>query len=234
MVRIIDLTQSLVHRDKLGQHPFHPVPYIFRFITHEQSLKEMNGRTSYQTDWLNINSHSGTHVDAPLHVIAEPNTTSIEEMPLDWCYGEAVCIDISHFPPKAWISEKDLESAVKKSGIEIRRGDIVLLYTGHWNRTQGTPAYGNDNPGLTKEAMMWLKDQGIKSFGIDAVTPDNPIDQQQRGVFPCHNKESFVPHYENLANLDKVVGKRFIFVGLPLKLRDCSGSPVRAAAILDR
>jgi kynurenine formamidase len=38
---------------------------------------------------------------------------------------------------------------------------------------------------------------------------------------------------ENLCNLDKVVGKRFTFIGLPLRIRQGTGSPIRAVAVLD-
>jgi kynurenine formamidase len=41
-----------------------------------------------------------------------------------------------------------------------------------------------------------------------------------------------VTHIENLCNLDKVVGRRFTFIGLPLKIRDETGLPIRAVAIL--
>ncbi len=40
-----------------------------------------------------------------------------------------------------------------------------------------------------------------------------------------------ITHYENLANLDQVVGKRFTFFGLPLRIRNGTGSPVRAVAL---
>ena len=234
MPKLIDLSQAIVHRDKYGQHPLHPVPYIFPYITHEESSKQLKG-ISYTTEWLNINSHSGTHVDAPRHTDPRPDAMAADEMPLEWFYGPAVCVDLSHFPPKAWISKKDLEKAVKKSGVEIRKGDIVLLYTGHWNRTHDTPAYPTDNPGLTKEACEWLYSKGVVSFGVDAVTPDNPIDQAVNKIFPCHEvlRDKKFPHFENLANLDKVVGKRFTFIGFPLKLKGASAGPVRAIAILD-
>jgi kynurenine formamidase len=38
---------------------------------------------------------------------------------------------------------------------------------------------------------------------------------------------------ENLADLRPVVGKRFRFIALPLKIRGGSGSPVRAVAVLE-
>lgn len=234
MVKIIDLSQNLTHKDRFGQHPAHPVPYIFPYISHEESAKELND-VSYTTEWLNINSHSGTHVDTPKHFDPSSEAITTDEIQLDLFYGPAVCIDLSHKKPKTWITPEDLEEACRKSNLEIKKGEIVLLYTGHWNRTHGTSKYPSGNPGLTKEACLWLYDKGVKSFGIDAVTPDNPIDQSENKIFPCHEilRDKKFIHFENLANLDKVVGKRFAFAGFPLKLKGCGGAPVRAVAILE-
>jgi kynurenine formamidase len=46
-------------------------------------------------------------------------------------------------------------------------------------------------------------------------------------------REYGIHHYENLANLRELVGRRFTFVGFPLKIRDGTGSPVRAVAVLE-
>jgi kynurenine formamidase len=73
-------------------------------------------------------------------------------------------------------------------------------------------------------------DNGVKTFGVDSPTPDNPTSRS----YPCHMmcRANRITHYENLCNLDQVVGKRFTFVGFPLKLRGSHGGPTRAVAIL--
>jgi kynurenine formamidase len=70
----------------------------------------------------------------------------------------------------------------------------------------------------------------VKSFGVDTPSPDNPASR----TYPVHlvcRRES-LHHFENLGNLEAVVGKRFTFVGFPLKFRGGHGSPVRAVAFL--
>ena len=37
---------------------------------------------------------------------------------------------------------------------------------------------------------------------------------------------------ENLCNLKQVAGREFMYIGLPLKIRGGSGSPIRAVAVL--
>ncbi len=80
---------------------------------------------------------------------------------------------------------------------------------------------------MNQAACGWLK--GIKTFGVDAPSLDNPASRS----YPLHMmcRKYGITHYENLANLDQVVGKRFTFFGLPLRIRNGTGSPVRAVAL---
>ncbi len=85
-------------------------------------------------------------------------------------------------------------------------------------------------PGLDEAGSLWLVEKGIKTFGVDSPSPDNPISR-----YPCHTmcREYWITHFENLANPDQVVGRRFTFMGFPLRIREGTGSPVRAVAVLD-
>ena len=234
-MKLIDLSQEIFHRDRYGQHWAHPMPLIFPYITHEQAYAELNGITSYTTEWLNLGSHIGTHMDAQKHNNPGPDAMTADQIPLDWCYGDAVCLDLTNKPPKSWITIRDLKEAAEGSNLEIRKGDILLLHTGTWNRTRGTPAYQTDNPGLNREAARWIYDSGVKLFGVDAVTPDNPIDQAQNMIYPTHDllRDTGLPIIENLANLDKVVNRRFTFIGFPIKIKGASGAWVRAVAMIN-
>ena len=108
---------------------------------------------------------------------------------------------------------------------------IVLLYTGSYKKRYHTDEWLTHYPGLNKEATEWLANQGIVNFGIDAPSVDNSTDK----TFPCHVvcREKKLLNMERLANLDKVSGKRFIFIGFPLKIRGASGSSIRAVALLE-
>ena len=77
-----------------------------------------------------------------------------------------------------------------------------------------------------------MADRGVKIFGVETISPDLVYITDE---YPTHKAcaERRVTHYENLNNLEEVVGQRFLFVGLPLRLVPAYGSPVRAAAILD-
>jgi kynurenine formamidase len=110
-------------------------------------------------------------------------------------------------------------------------GDVLLLRTGSAERFGGTQEYTTQYPGLDQSAADWLRDRRPKVFGVDSPSPDNPADR----IYPVHlfSREHGVTHYENLANLGELVGRRFQFFGFPLRIRGGHGSPVRAVAMLD-
>jgi kynurenine formamidase len=151
-------------------------------------------------------------------------------MPLELFFGTAICLDVSGVAPQTDIEPGHLDDAVAASGQELREGDIVLFHTGTWEKHVGTRAYLSDFPGLGEAGSQWIADNGIKSFGVDSPTPDNPAST----TYPCHmmSRDNRITHYENLANLRLVLGTRFDFYGFPLKIIGGHGGPTRAVAIV--
>ena len=150
-------------------------------------------------------------------------------MPLETFYGPGTCIDVSHVKPPDYITAADLDRVAEPSS--SNPGDALLLRTGDFERHAGTPEYTRQYTGLDESGAAWLRDHGVKIFGVDSPSPDNPISR----TYPVHMmcRDSGITHYENLANLDAVTGKRFTFMGFPLRIRNGTGSPVRAVALLE-
>jgi kynurenine formamidase len=112
--------------------------------------------------------HCTTHTDAPAHVVA--GTEFMDEVPLFKYFGTGVVVSI---PKDKWeiITPEDLENATP----EIREGDIVIVNTG-WHRHYGdNRRYFVESPGTYKEAGEWLRDKGVKGFGIDCQALDHPL-----------------------------------------------------------
>jgi len=108
----------------------------------------------------------------------------------------------------------------------------VLLCTGHHARTFPTPAYSTDNPGVNVAATEWLARQGIVHFGIDSMRP-GPMGVVNSLVHKAC-LELDITHIESLCNLEALVGQgEFRFIGLPLKWRGGTGSPIRAVAVFE-
>lgn len=229
MPRLIDLSVEIYQG--MNVYPGHLKTVIFQHATHEETRHLFEGGFSFQTTGILLNDNGPTHVDSFSHLDPRPEALTIDKMALELFYGDAICIDVSDKKPCTDIDAEDLDEALKRSGQELRKGDILLFYTATFNRHAGTPEYLTQFPGLGESGSMWVVKKGVKTFGVDTPTPDNPISR----TYPCHMmcRNHGITHYENLANLDQVVGKRFTFVGFPLRLRGSHGGPTRAVALLE-
>lgn len=227
---LIDLSRELSHM--MPRLPNHPSIIVTTYATHDE-VREADGyEFTNATMALAMGDHAGTHVDAPIHFDAAPDALSIEQMPLETFFTEAVCLDLSHKELRSDISVADLEAAEQVAGVAIQAGDTVLLHMDFYRRTNGTIGYLTDFPGLTKESATWLGKKNINMFGVEAVSPGRP----GRNNFEVHHvcRDMGFTHIEGLVNLEKLVGKgRFRFIGFPLKIKGGTGSPIRAVAWID-
>lgn len=230
MLEIIDLSQEIFS----GMPVFHGLPEVE--ITVHATHEQWDGITdsdivSPAVNRLDMGEHTGTHVDAISHMARPYRGQSIDTMPLTMFYTEGICLDLSQKGLRELMEPADLERALSAAGLEIKPGDTVLLYTDHYRRAYGTGDWFK-GPGVSVDAARWLGRQGIAAFGVETASP---------GVQSVSNKEVHrvcgelgFTHYENMINLHQLIGRgRFRFIGLPLKIRGGTGSPVRAVAVFE-
>lgn len=230
MMQLIDLSRDIYH--KMPRLLNHPSIIVTTYSTHDEIREAEGVKFSSATRFLAMGDHAGTHVDAPAHFDASENAKTIDEIPLENFFTEAVCLDLSHKELKSDISIADLEEAIEKAGVDIRPKDTVLLHMDFFRRCYGTDGYLTDFPGLTKASAEWLGNKKIMMFGVEAASPGRP----GKNNFEVHQvcRDMGFTHMEGLVNLEKLVGKgRFRFIGFPLKIRGGTGSPIRAVAWLD-
>ena len=178
---------------------------------------------------VTFSEHNGTHVDAPNHFIR--GGSSIDKIPFESLIGRLVKIDATGAQPRSLLPAKAIADFEEKHGL-VKKGDIVMFRFG-WDmlyaNQPGSSRYLSNWPGLSKEAAELLVKREIKAAGCDTLSLD-----------ACESKGSPVHHtllgqgiliIENVCNLDKVPVHSFI-IGMPLKFKDGSGSPVRLAAII--
>lgn len=225
---LVDLSQDIF--EGMLVYPGHLKTVQFVHMTHEETASRFDSEFSFQTTGLMLNDNGPTHVDAFSHLDPAPGAETIDRMPLELFYGPAVCLDLSGFPPRTDVSADDLNQVEAASPIKVEAGDIVLFYTATWNQFDGDPRYLTDFPGLDASAAEWIVERRVKSFGVDSPTPDNPAST----IYPVHLmcRREHITHFENLANLQELVNRRFTFAGFPLKIRGAHGGPCRAVAIL--
>lgn len=229
MSEVIDLSQDIYQSMKV--YPGHLKTVVFEHTSHEETAPRFEGGFSFQTTGILLNDNGPTHVDSFSHLDPAPDAETIDRMPLHLFFGRAVCLDVSKVAPQTDITAEDLDEAEDAGGQVVEPGDIVLFHTGAHGRHAGEPEYLSEFPGLGESACEWIVRRGVKTFGVDSPTPDNPISK----TYPCHMmcREQHITHYENLTNLDQLIGRRFTFYGFPLKIVGGHGGPTRAVAFLD-
>lgn len=228
-MELIDLSREIFHRTPT--HPSHP-PVVTQVWNDHSEIKSA-GQTKFSSKalYLSMSDHAGTHIDAPCHFNPAADAASIDQVPLEDFYTEAICLDLSHVPLKHEISVDEMEAALMETGEEIRPRDTVLIHMGVNARLFGTPGYLHDFPGLHVNAVHWLADKAITAFGVEAISPAPEGEPNFKAHMAC--AERGITHIECLWNLESVVGKgRFRFIGFPLKIRGGTASPIRAVAVL--
>lgn len=230
MPEIIDLSQEIY--SGMPVFPGLPEVKIEMHASHEEwdGIPD-DGFPSPAVNRLEMGEHTGTHVDAFNHMARQFRGQSIDTMPLTMFYTEGISLDLSYKGLRELIEVDDLERALSTAGLDIRPGDTVLLYTDHYRRAFATADWDR-GPGLSVDAARWLGRKRIAAFGVETMSP---------GVRHVSNKQVHLvcgemgfTHYENLVNLHLLIGRgRFRFIGLPLKIRGGTGSPVRAVAVFE-
>jgi kynurenine formamidase len=228
-MRLVDLSRVISHREpgNAGAVP----PQVWPWRTHEETKPLYQTEYSYANRLLSFMDHTSTHVDAPLHFDNRPGALDIAGVPLERFFGPAICVDVRETSRQGWIDVVDIEAGLRKHGLSINPDDIVLFFADHYRKTYPRPEYFTDYPGLTPAAAMWLNEQGVRNFGVEGPNAGHPSDRVFEVHLICRNTGMI--HMEGLANLDQVVGRRFTFSGFPLKIRNGTGSPIRAVAIFD-
>ena len=174
---------------------------------------------------LHLGSHTGTHVDAPSHVLAGAPT--LDELPLSRFTGPAVLVDVRHAPPGTPVGAE----VVAAVGDRLRPGAVVLLVTG-WDRQWGQPGY-LEHPYLSVAAARVLMAAGVRTVGIDAAS----VDAGPAEVLATHHvlAAAGCVIVENLTGLVPLLaaqddGADVEVSVLPLRIGGGDGSPVRAVA----
>ncbi|MDA1079844.1 MAG: cyclase family protein [bacterium] len=204
-MKYIDLTHSFI--DSMPAFPGDP----------QASLRAVaNIKDSGYTDHeLKSYMHVGTHMDAPLHMIADGK--KMDEWPIEQFFGPGVVLDVRG---------KQRIDAPVLDGVAIERGSILFLYTGYGSLYQ-KKAYFDNQPTVSEDFAKRVVELGVKILGMDILGPDQP-------PFPTHKMllGNGVLIIENLVNLEQLLDiPKFDVIALPMKLR-ADAAPVRVVAVV--
>lgn len=178
----------------------------------------------YNLELLFFSSHTGTHLDAPFHF--DDKGAKIHQIATSRLISSAILIKITKGSNQI-ITKADIINFEKKHEM-IKDHSSVIFATG-WQKNLGKKSFFKENPGLSISAAKYLLSKNVNLVGIDSPSIDIGINKK----FSIHHilSKNNVLIVENLCNLEKISKIHFKLIVLPLKLKDATGSPVRAIAI---
>lgn len=251
MLQMIDLSVTVSLKGNLAIMPqiaYHRHEDAPRLFGEKIGLKpeEFPGGKLGAAEVVTLGTHNTTHLDAPYHFSPtsewKPSKT-IDQVPLEWCYGDGVVLDFHHKKKGEGITAEEVKKELARIRYSIKPFDIVLIRTDtdkHYNE----PGYEMMHPGMTREATVWLLDQGVKVTGTDAWGWDRPFDVMVADLKAGKKERFWEAHYlgeereychiERMANLDQIPRPfGFKVAAFPIKIERASAGWVRAVAILE-
>jgi len=178
-----------------------------------ETAKSMESGGSSNVTMLHLTTHTGTHVDAPAHMLPR-GTRTVDNLDLGVLCGPAEGF--------AWKEERDVEPS-DLPDIDWREVPRLLLRTPNSERLRSGELW-TGFPTLSVAAAEALVERGLKLFGVDSLSVDHPV----KGLHPVHEVflKSEVIIVEGLV-LAEVPPGRYELICLPLRLEGLDGSPAR-------
>lgn len=224
---IVDLTPTLERG--IPRYPSHPHTIIDPTIVHEHD--------GYYCQTLSIAEHTGAHVDAPAHTCADKMDHTIERVPLERFMAPAVVYPIYKLGRGAGeaVSAQEILQLEAEMQDGVRAGEVAILrfdWDRYWHTDHRAWYYAYNCPGLTEDAVKLFMERGVSAVATDTMGGDQPMKDGQ-GPRSYGHKNYWLPNdiyiIEELVNLSKLPTRCYFFA-VPLKIKNGSGSPVRAFA----
>lgn len=229
------------------EHQAHADSAEFMASFFDATVDDLPEGQGWANDSVSMGAHAGTHVDAPWHyypTTAGKPARTIDELPLEWFYGDGVLLDQRHQPRGGLITTADLQDALQKIDYALQPGNIVLIQTGA-DKFWGQAQYFEAGAGVSAEATRWLIEQGIRVMGIDTWGWDQPFWAMKERfkesgdpavIWEAHRvgMDHEYCQIEKLANLDQLPRPAgFKVACFPVKLAGGSAGWTRVAAIFE-
>jgi len=170
-------------------------------------------KDGYAFTYLSVNSHTGTHIDAPAHML--PNGATLDSYPIEQFIGRGVYIDVT--------DQTFSLNTVKES--DIQSGDIVLFHTS-MDQAYHTSAYYDSYPAIAPDIAQYLVERKVKMVGVDMCS----VDHEPFGVHKTLLANDILI-IENLHNLGLLASSSFTIYALPMPIA-ADAAPARVIAVL--
>jgi len=178
---------------------------------------------------ITLNTHIGTHIDAPRHFFADG--APVSDLALDRIVmREAIVIDVSHKAAGQGVTGDDLE----KTGVKPGPGQIAVIKTSWTDRAWGKSEFWANTIHLEPSVGEWVEQRGVSAVAMDCF-PEKPfwlmtLTPAERGANHKRWLKAGIPMIQMLTRLD-TIAPRFTLVALPLNLKGMDGAPARVIGI---
>lgn len=252
-VTVVDLSDRLRNETS----PFEPMPHQIDYVGHRQTPELFADALGIPAEtWptglmaaverVSLSSHAGTHVDAPYHYAPDSEgkpARTIDQVPLEWCFGAGVCLDFSDRPAGDGIDADDVAKELGRIGHVLAPGDVVLVRTDA-SLEFDRPGYENRHAGLRASAVEYLVEAGVRMIGIDAWGLDRPFDVMAEEARAGDVEQLWEAHFygrrreycqiEKLCNLDELPAPTgFRVYAFPVNLAHASAGWARVVAVFE-
>ena len=207
--RVVDLTKKIVPGE-MGRRC-------------EIRINHSDRTDDYNSD-IDIMSHLGTHVEAPMHW--ELDWKSVADLPASHFMGRCVMLNITDIEPAAKITAAHMDKA---DGGRVQEGDIVLVDTPYHLPPFSYPEK-EIRPFVNAEMGQWLVDKGIKCVGF-ADSADIETEVEQFKEFHAVTMAHDICFIEVMENFDELERDVFFISAIPLPFKGLDSCPVRVVAI---
>jgi arylformamidase len=183
------------------------------------------GTDGWYASTLEIYSHAGTHLDAPLHY--EVNTSTIDEIPVERLICDCHIVRIDPCEPALMITMEHLGPVADL----ILPGEGIIFHTG-WSRyIDDTTMFRDRLPRISKDLANWMVHRKVNLVGVEPPSVADVNNIEEVTVIHRILMEGDVLILEGLCNLGEVIQNKVQLIALPLKIGGGDGAPARAVIV---